>query len=83
MASGRKLNKILVDKGSEIENRSMKSLLQDNAMEICSEYNKGKPDVAEKCIRTLKNKIYKYMISISKNLYIEKLDDKEIQQNIP
>ena len=31
--------------------------------------------VAEKFIRTIKNKIYKYMTSISKNVYIDKLDD--------
>ena len=31
--------------------------------------------VAERFIRTLKNKIYKYMTSISKNVYIDKLDD--------
>ena len=28
-----------------------------------------------KYIRSLKNKIYKYMTSISKNVYIDKLDD--------
>ena len=37
--------------------------------------NKGKSVVAERFIITLKNKIYKYMTSISKNLFIEKLDD--------
>ena len=31
--------------------------------------------VAERFIRTLKSKIYKYMTSISKNVYIDKLDD--------
>ena len=36
--------------------------------------NKGKFVVAEKLIRTLKNKIYKYMTSKSKNVYIDKLD---------
>ena len=30
---------------------------------------------AERFIRTLKAKIYKYMTSISKNMYIDKLDD--------
>ena len=29
----------------------------------------------ERFIKTLKNKIYKYMTSISKNVYIDKLDD--------
>ena len=37
--------------------------------------NEGKSVVAERFIRTLKNKIYKYMIAISKNVYIDKLDD--------
>ena len=38
-------------------------------------HNEGKSVVAERFIRTLKTKIYKYMTSISKNVYIEKLDD--------
>ena len=37
--------------------------------------NEGKSVVAERFIRTLKNKIYKYMTSISGNVYIDKLDD--------
>ena len=37
--------------------------------------NEGKSVVVERFIRTLKNKIYKYMTSISKNVYIDKLDD--------
>ena len=38
-------------------------------------HNEGKSVVAERFIRTLKTKIYKYMTSVSKNLYIDKLDD--------
>ena len=37
--------------------------------------NEGKSVVAERFIRILKNKIYKYMTTISKNVYIDKLDD--------
>ena len=37
--------------------------------------NEGKSVIAERFIRTLKNKIHKYMTSISKNVYIDKLDD--------
>ena len=37
--------------------------------------NKGNSIVAERFIRTIKNKIYKYMTSILKNVYIDKLDD--------
>ena len=38
-------------------------------------HNEGKSVAAERFIRTWKTKIYKYMTSISKNLYIDKLDD--------
>ena len=44
-------------------------------IEMYSIHNEGKSVVAERFIRTLKNKIYKYMTSISKNVYINKLDD--------
>ena len=37
--------------------------------------NEGKSVIAERFIRTLKNKMYKYMTSVSKNVYIDKLDD--------
>ena len=37
--------------------------------------NEGKSVIAERFIKTLKNKIYKYMTSISKNVYIDKVDD--------
>ena len=46
-----------------------------NDIEMYSTHNEGKSVVAERFIRTLKNKIYKYMISISKNVYIDKLDN--------
>ena len=39
-----------------------------------SMHNEEKSVIAERFIRTLKNKIYKYMTSISKNVYIDKLD---------
>ena len=38
-------------------------------------HNEGISVVAERFIRTLKTKIYKYMTSISENMYIDKLDD--------
>ena len=64
----RKPNKIYVDKGNDFYNRSMK--LKDN--ELYSAHNEKKSIVDEIFIRTLKNKIYKYMTSISKNAYIKK-----------
>ena len=53
----------------------MKSWLEKNDIEIYLAHNEGKSLVAEIFIRTLKTKIYKYMTSISKNVYIDKLDD--------
>ena len=73
--SNQKLNKIWVDKGSEFYNSSFKKWLKDNDIEMYSIHNEGKSVVAERFIRTLKNKIYKYMTAISKNVYIDKLDD--------
>ena len=40
-----------------------------------STHNEGKPVVAERFIRTLKNKIYKHMTAISKNVYSDVLND--------
>ena len=40
-----------------------------------STHDEGKLVVAERLIRTLTEKIYKYMTSVSKNVYIDKLDD--------
>ena len=73
--SNRKPNKIWVDKSSEFYNAAFKKWLQDNDIVMHSTHNEGKSVVAEKFIRTLKSKIYKYMTSISKNVYIDKLDD--------
>ena len=73
--SNRKPNKIWVDKGSEFFNNSFKNWLQNNDIVMYSTHNKGKSVVVEGIIRTLKNKIYKYMTSISENVYIDKLDD--------
>ena len=70
--SKRKPNRIWVDKGSEFYNRSMKSWLEKNDIEMYSTHNEGISVVAERFIRTLKNKIYKYITSISKNVYIDK-----------
>ena len=73
--SNRKPNKIWVDKGSEFYIAYFKKWLRDNDVVMYSTHNEGKSVVAERFIRTLKSKIYKYMTSISKNVYIDKLDD--------
>ena len=59
MSQARSRKKIWVDKGREFYNRGMKSWLQDNNIGIYSIHNEGKSLVAERFIRTLKNKIYK------------------------
>ena len=53
----------------------MKSWLEKNAIEMYSTHNQEKSVIAERFIRTLKNKVYKYMTSLSKIVYIDKLDD--------
>ena len=53
----------------------MKPWLEKNDTEMYSTHNEGKSVVAERFIRTIKNKIYKHMTSISKNVYNDKLDD--------
>ena len=73
--SSRKPNKIWVDKESEFYNNSFKKGLKDNDIEMYSTHNEGKYVAAERFIRTLKTEIYRYMTAISKNLYINKLDD--------
>ena len=73
--SNRKPNKIWVDKGSGFYNRSMKSWLEENDIEMYSTHNEGESVDAERFIRTIKNKIYKHMTSISQNVYIDKLND--------
>ena len=72
--SKRKSNKIWVDKGGDFYKNYFKKWLKDNDIAMYSTHNERKSVVAERFIRTLKNKIYKYMTSISKNVYIDKLD---------
>ena len=57
IGSNHRPNKICVNKGSEFYNRSMKSWLRDNDIEIYLPHNEGKPVVTERFIRTLKNKL--------------------------
>ena len=68
-------DKICFDKGSEFYNNSFKKWLKDDDIEMRSIYNEEKSVVAVRFTRILKTKFYKYMTSISKNVYIDKLDD--------
>ena len=47
-------------------------MVADNDLEMYSTHNEGNSVIPERFIRTLKNKIYKYMTSVSKNVYIDK-----------
>ena len=71
----RKTNKIWADKRSEFYYSSFKKWFKDNDIEKYSIHNEGKSVVAKRLIRTLKSKIYKYMASVSKGVYTDKLDD--------
>ena len=73
--SGRKPNKIWVDHGREFYNNKFKSFLKENDIEMYSTFNEGKSVVAERFIKTLKNKIYKHMTITGKNVYFNDLDD--------
>ena len=73
--SGRKPNKIWVDQGSEFYYHNFKKCLESNDISMYSTYNEGKSVVAERFIRTLKNKLYKHMAAVSKNVYYDVLDD--------
>ena len=72
--SNRKPNKIWVDQGGEFYNNVFEKWLSDNDINMYSTYNEGKSVVAERFIRTLKNKLYKHMTATGKNVYYV-LDD--------
>ena len=80
-SSNRKPNKICVYQGSEFYDNVFKKWLKDNDISIYSTYNEGKSVVAQRFIRTLKNKIYKHTTTISKNVYFDVLDDIVDQYN--
>ena len=75
ISKGRKPNKIWVDQDSEFYNKFFKDFLKINNIEMYSTYIEGKSVIAERFIRTLKNKIFKHMTAISKNVYFDVLDD--------
>ena len=64
----RKPNKIWIDQGGEFYINRFKRFLKIT-------YSEGKPVVAERFIRTLKNKILKQMTAVSKNVYFNVFDD--------
>ena len=69
--SNRKPNKIWVDQGGEFYNHNFKKWLSSNDIIMYSTFNEGKSVVAERFIRTLKNKLYKHMTATGKNVYYD------------
>ena len=61
--------------GCGFESRCSHLKVAYNDIEIYSAQNARKSVVAGRFIRTLKNKIYNYMTSMFKNLFVDKLDD--------
>ena len=66
-----------IDKCRKFYNRSLKSWLQDNDKGKYSAHSQGKSVVNESFMRTLKDKVLKYMASMSKITHIGKLADNE------
>ena len=73
--SNRKPNKIWVDQGTEFYNKPLKDFLKINNIEMYSTCIEKKSVVAERFIRTLRNKIFKHMTAIEQNIYFDVLDD--------
>ena len=68
------LKSLWVDQGSKFNNNHFRKCLRGYGISMYSTYNEGKSVVAERFIKTLKNKIYKHMAAISKNVYFSDLD---------
>ena len=73
--SNRKPNKIWVDHGGEFYNNVFEKWLSDNDINMYSTYNEGKSVVAERFIRTIKNKLYKDVTATGKNVHYDVLGD--------
>ena len=73
VSTGRKPSTIWAYQGGEFHNNSFKKILKINNIEMYSTYNEIKFIVAQRFIRTLKNKIFKHMTAISKNVYFDVL----------
>ena len=65
----------MVDQGSEFYNNSFQDFLKINNIKMCSPYHEGKSVVAERFITISKNKIFKHVTAISKNVYFDVLND--------
>ena len=71
--NGRKPNKIWLDQGGEFYNNLFKRFLKINNAEMYSVNNEAKSVAAKRFIKMLKNKIFKHMTAISKNVCFDML----------
>ena len=71
----RKPNKIWVDQGGGFYNHVFKKWLSGYDIIMYSTFMEGKSVVAERFIRTLKDKLYKHTTTTGKNVYYDALDD--------
>ena len=74
ISKGRMPNRIWVDQGGEFCNNLFQRFLKINNIEMYSTYDEEKSVVAERIIKTLKNKVFKHMTAVSKNVYFYVLD---------
>ena len=75
ISKGRRPNKTWVDQGGEFYNNLFKSFLKIKIIDMYSTYNEEKSVVADRFVRTLKNKIFKHLKPVSKNVYSDILHD--------
>ena len=80
LGSYHKPSLLWLHKGSELYNIN-ETMVKEYDKEMHSTNNERKPVVAKRFIRTLNNKIYKYMTPIFKRMYIYKLHDTANQYN--
>ena len=72
---GRTPRKLWTDKGREFYNKDMGGLLKLNDIELYSTENEEKSSIAERWIRTMKEKMFKYFTDNNTNRYIDVLPD--------
>ena len=72
---GRKPKKLWTDKGTEFYNKNMKDLLKLNGIELYSTENEEKSSIAERWIRTMKEKMFKYFTENNTYRYIDALPE--------
>ena len=75
LAEGRHPQSIRTDGGREFQNRSVKAFLAEREIHLFSTYNEPQANYAESAIKTIKSKLYRYLISRNTLRYIDVLQD--------